>query len=86
MARASAAAPVLYLPPRWRVARDATIDQLCDLFLERCRAEQLSPATVRSYDQGLKHFRAWCQRHDRAYQWVGITTGQDQADGQAGGS
>jgi hypothetical protein len=43
-----ATAPRLVLPS-WRIAREATLDQLCTAFVDRGRAEGLAPATQRYY-------------------------------------
>jgi hypothetical protein len=35
--------------PKWRIARDATLEELCKAFVDRARAENLAPATERYY-------------------------------------
>jgi hypothetical protein len=37
--------------PKWRIAREATIEQLCEAFVDRARAENLAPMTQRYYRQ-----------------------------------
>jgi hypothetical protein len=37
--------------PSWRISREATLTELCTAFVDRSRAEGLSPATERYYRQ-----------------------------------
>ncbi len=51
--------PQLVLP-RWRLAREATLEQLCAAFVDRCRAESLAPATERYYRQACHKWLRFC--------------------------
>jgi site-specific recombinase XerD len=57
---AGASAPRLALPS-WRIAREATLTDLCTAFVDRCRAEGLSPATERYYRQAGSHWLRFCE-------------------------
>jgi integrase/recombinase XerD len=46
--------------PRWRVAREARLPELCQAFVERARAEDLSPATQRYYRQACEKWLRFC--------------------------
>jgi hypothetical protein len=47
-ADANATMPRLALPS-WRISREATLTELCTAFIDRSRAEGLSPATERYF-------------------------------------
>jgi integrase/recombinase XerD len=53
------ATPRLALPS-WRVAREAALTDLCAAFIDRGRAEGLSPATVRYYGQACERWLRFC--------------------------
>jgi hypothetical protein len=57
-----ASAPRLALP-RWRIARDATLAELCTAFVDRSRAEGLSPATESYYRRACDHWLRFCHQH-----------------------
>jgi len=46
--------------PKWRVAREATLEDLCLAFIDRSRAENLSPATQRYYRQTSDRWLRFC--------------------------
>jgi integrase/recombinase XerD len=46
--------------PKWRVARDATLLELCVAFVDRGRAEDLAPATQRYYRQTTDRWLRFC--------------------------
>lgn len=46
--------------PKWRVAREATLEELCLAFVDRSRAENLSPATQRYYRQTSERWLRFC--------------------------
>ncbi|MBV9323487.1 MAG: tyrosine-type recombinase/integrase [Chloroflexi bacterium] len=56
-----ATAPRLALP-RWRIARDATLTELCAAFVDRGRAEGLSPATESYYRRACDHWLRFCHQ------------------------
>jgi hypothetical protein len=47
--------------PKWRVAREASIEELCAAFVDRSRAENLSPATQR-YRQTSERWLRFCAK------------------------
>jgi integrase/recombinase XerD len=46
--------------PKWRVAREATVAELCLAFVDRARAENLSRATERYYRQTSERWLRFC--------------------------
>src|SRR4030088_2271968 len=48
--------------PSWRVARETTMTDLCTAFVDRSRAEGLSPATERYYRQACGHWLRFCDQ------------------------
>ncbi len=46
--------------PKWRVPREASLDELCLAFMDRSRAENLSPATQRYYRQTSERWLRFC--------------------------
>jgi hypothetical protein len=46
--------------PKWRIARDATLQELSAAFIDRSRAENLSPATQRYYRQTSERWLRFC--------------------------
>ena len=54
-------APRLALPS-WRIARDATLTNLCAAFVDRSRAEGLSSATQSYYRRACDHWLTFCQQ------------------------
>jgi integrase/recombinase XerD len=58
-AEAGGIAPRLVFP-KWRVAREATLAEVCDGFLDRARAEDLAPATQRYYRQTSERWLRFC--------------------------
>ena len=48
--------------PSWRIAREATMTDLCTAFIDRSRAEGLSPATERYYRQATAHWLRFCDQ------------------------
>jgi integrase/recombinase XerD len=46
--------------PRWRIARDATLEELCLAFADRGRAENLAAATQRYYKQTTDRWLRFC--------------------------
>ncbi len=47
--------------PRWRTAREASMGELCTAFIDRARAENLSPATHRYYRQTSERWLHFCR-------------------------
>src|SRR5579871_166809 len=60
-ADSDAAASRLVLPS-WRIARNATLVELCTAFIDRGRAEGLSPATHAYYRRACDHWLRFCQQ------------------------
>ncbi len=52
--------------PKWRVPRDATLERLCALFLDRCSADELSPKTERYYRQACDKWLTFCRKAELA--------------------
>jgi integrase/recombinase XerD len=50
--------------PKWRVARDATLLELCAAFVDRARAEKLAPATQRYYRQTTDRWLRFCAQRN----------------------
>ncbi len=50
--------------PKWRIAREATLADLCAAFVDRGRAENLSPATVRYYRQTSERWLRFCAEQE----------------------
>ena len=48
--------------PTWRISREATLTELCTAFVDRSRAEGLSPATERYYRQACGHWLRFCEQ------------------------
>lgn len=48
----------------WRIAREATLADLCAAFVDRRRAENLSPATVRYYRQTSERWLRFCAEQE----------------------
>ena len=46
--------------PKWRIARDATLEELCAAFNDRGHAEDLAPATQRYYRQTSERWLRFC--------------------------
>ena len=46
--------------PKWRVAREANLEELCAAFVDRASAENLSPATQRYYRQTSERWLRFC--------------------------
>jgi hypothetical protein len=46
--------------PNWRIAREATLEELCLAFVDRSRAENLSTATQRYYRQTCERWLRFC--------------------------
>lgn len=46
--------------PKWRVAREASLEELCLAFLDRGRAENLAPATQKYYRQTADRWLRFC--------------------------
>jgi integrase/recombinase XerD len=57
-----ASAPRLALPS-WRIARDATLVELCAAFVDRSHAEGLSRATESYYRRACDHWLMFCEQH-----------------------
>jgi hypothetical protein len=49
--------------PKWRVAREATLAELCAAFVDRAHAENLSLATQRYYRQTTERWLRFCAEH-----------------------
>jgi integrase/recombinase XerD len=47
--------------PSWRIAREATLSDLCTAFVDRSRAEGLSVATERYYRQACSRWLRFCE-------------------------
>ena len=60
-ANATTTMPRLVLPS-WRISREATLTELCTAFVDRSRAEGLSPATERYYRQACGHWLRFCEQ------------------------
>jgi hypothetical protein len=46
--------------PKWRVAREATLGELCAGFVDRARADNLAAATKRYYRQTTERWLRFC--------------------------